>query len=194
MAVADVNGDGLPDVVVWSAGEGLHLHLNQGNLNRGLHTVFANDPRVYLLGEDVLDPYGGAFKVTRGLSTRYPDRVLTTPISEGAIVGVGNGLALAGDRAIVEVMFGDFVTLAFDQIVNFAAKSVAMYGRRLPMHLVVRCPVGGNRGYGPTHSQCPQKHFVGVPDLALFEVSPFRERRVDIPDCPPASAPIRELA
>jgi len=145
------------------------------NLNRGLHTLFENDPRVYLLGEDVLDPYGGAFKVTRGLSTRYPDRVITTPISEGAIVGVGNGLALAGDRAIVEVMFGDFVTLAFDQIVNFAAKSVAMYGRRLPMHLVVRCPVGGNRGYGPTHSQCPQKHFVGVPDLALFEVSPFHD-------------------
>ena len=145
------------------------------NLNRGLHALFAADPRVFLLGEDVLDPYGGAFKVSRGLSSRYPDRVITTPISEGAIVGAANGLALAGDRAIAEIMFGDFVALAFDQIVNFAAKSVSMYGRRLPMHLLVRCPVGGNRGYGPTHSQSLQKHLVGVPDLALFEVSPFHD-------------------
>jgi pyruvate/2-oxoglutarate/acetoin dehydrogenase E1 component len=147
------------------------------NLNLALHEALERDPDVYLLGEDIADPYGGAFRATRGLSGRYPGRVLATPISEGAIAGAGAGLALAGGKAIVEMMFADFVTLAFDQIVNFASKSVAMYGRELPMHLVVRCPSGGGRGYGPTHSQSPQKHFVGVPHLELFEMSALHDNR-----------------
>ncbi|MGY1495193.1 alpha-ketoacid dehydrogenase subunit beta [Streptomyces sp. QTS52] len=148
------------------------------NLNRALHGLFARDEDVYLLGEDIVDPYGGAFKVTRGLSERYGDRVLATPLSEGGIVGVAAGLSLAGDKTIVEIMFGDFIALAFDQILNFASKSVSMYGRRLPLKLVVRCPTGGNRGYGPTHSQSPQKHFVGIPGLNLYELSPFHENEV----------------
>jgi pyruvate dehydrogenase E1 component beta subunit len=148
---------------------------NGENLNRALHTLLAEDPRTYLLGEDVADPYGGAFKITRGLSRRFPRQVHTTPISEAAIVGAGAGLALAGGTAFVEMMFGDFTTLAFDQIVNFAAKSVSMYGTTLPMRLVVRCPVGGGRGYGPTHSQSLQKHFIGWPGLGLFEMSPFHD-------------------
>lgn len=147
------------------------------NLNRALHTLLAADPRLYLLGEDVLDPYGGAFKVTRGLSTRYPEQVLGTPLSEGAIVGAASGLALAGDAAIAEIMFADFAALAFDQLLNFASKSVAMYGRRIPLRMVVRCPTGGNRGYGPTHSQSLHKHFLGIPGLSLFEVSPFHDNR-----------------
>ena len=145
------------------------------NLNRALHAAMAADGRVIFLGEDVLDPYGGAFKVARGLSTAYPDRVLSTPISELGIAGVGNGLALAGQRAIVEFMFGDFIFLAFDQIVNFAAKSVSMYGAREPHRVLFRCPVGGHRGYGATHSQSVQKHFLGVPDLDLFELSPLHD-------------------
>ncbi|KHD78268.1 pyruvate dehydrogenase [Actinoplanes utahensis] len=145
------------------------------NLNRGLHAVLGADEGAYLLGEDVEDPYGGAFRITRGLSTRFPDRVRSTPISEGGVVGAGAGLALAGDTAIVEMMFGDFVGLAFDQIVNFASKTVTMYGTRVPMRLVVRCPVGGNRGYGPTHSQSPQKHFIGVPNLALYELTGWHD-------------------
>jgi pyruvate/2-oxoglutarate/acetoin dehydrogenase E1 component len=147
------------------------------NLNHALHAVLDADPQAYLLGEDVLDPYGGAFKVSRGLSTRHPGRVLSTPISEGAIVGAGGGIALAGGTAIVEIMFSDFVALAFDQILNFASKSVTMYGRTVPMRLVVRCPTGGGRGYGPTHSQSLQKHFVGIPGLSLFEMSAFHDNR-----------------
>ncbi|MFI6934722.1 alpha-ketoacid dehydrogenase subunit beta [Streptomyces sp. NPDC050287] len=145
------------------------------NLNRALHKLFEGDDRVQLMGEDVVDPYGGAFKVTVGLSSRFPGRVTSTPISEGAIVGVAAGLALCGGRPIVEIMFADFIGLCFDQIVNFASKSVAMYGRRLPMHMIVRCAVGGSRGYGPTHSQSPQKHFLGVPHLTLTELSPFHD-------------------
>jgi pyruvate dehydrogenase E1 component beta subunit len=145
------------------------------NLNRALHTLLERDERVLLLGEDIADPYGGAFKVSKGLSTRFPDRVLSTPISEGAIIGLAGGLALSGDRPIVEMMFGDFIGLGFDQIYNFAAKSVSMYGHRVPMHMLVRCPVGGGRGYGPTHSQSPQKHFLGIPHLSLWELSPLHD-------------------
>lgn len=145
------------------------------NLNQALHQLFAEQSHLYMLGEDILDPYGGAFKVSKGLSSLYPERILTTPISEEAILGIAGGLALCGEIAIVEMMFGDFIGLGFDQILNFATKSVAMYGRRLPMHLIIRCPVGGNRGYGPTHSQCLQKHFIGIPNLSLFELSPFHD-------------------
>jgi pyruvate dehydrogenase E1 component beta subunit len=144
-------------------------------LNRALRTALATRPELLLLGEDILDPYGGAFGATRGLSTAFPDRVLGTPISEGAVVGAAVGYALAGGEAVVEVMFGDFLTLAFDAIVNVAAKSTAMYGRPVRVPLLVRCPTGGNRGYGPTHSQSLQKHFIGVPGLSVHELSPFHD-------------------
>lgn len=145
------------------------------NLNAGLRALLDKDERVYLLGEDIADPYGGAFKATKGLSTDFPERVLSMPVSEAAIAGVAGGLALCGDRPVMEVMFGDFIGLCFDQIYNFAAKSVTMYGRRVPMHMIIRCPVGANRGYGPTHSQNPQKHFIGIPNLTLWEMSPLHE-------------------
>ncbi len=137
------------------------------SLNAALHTALANDSRVYILGEDILDPYGGAFKVTRGLSTKYPDRVLTTPISEAAIVGISSGLALRGMRPVAEVMFGDFVTLTADQIVNHAAKFRWMYNDNVRVPLVLRAPMGGRRGYGPTHSQSLEKLFLGIPGLKV---------------------------
>jgi pyruvate/2-oxoglutarate/acetoin dehydrogenase E1 component len=142
-------------------------------LGNALHALFHTRPRLMMLGEDIADPYGGAFGISRGLSTRFPDRVISTPISEIAITGMAGGLALMGDEVIVEMMFGDFITLAFDPIVNFISKSVTMYGRPLRMPVIIRCPSGGNRGYGPTHSQSPQKHFIGVPNLSLYELSPM---------------------
>jgi 2-oxoisovalerate dehydrogenase E1 component len=151
------------------------------HLNRALHETMAADERVVFLGEDVLDPYGGAFKVASGLSTKFPDRVLTTPISELAIAGFANGLALAGRHAVAEFMFGDFIFLAMDQIVNFAAKTVTMYGERVPHPVVFRCPVGGQRGYGATHSQSVQKHFIGVPNLDLYELSPLHDMAAHFP-------------
>lgn len=145
------------------------------NINRALHTLMRSDPRYVLIGEDLLDPYGGAFKVARGLSSAYPDRVVSTPISELGIAGMGNGIAMAGQRPIVEFMFGDFIFLAFDQIINVAAKTVTMYGEHRPHSILFRCPVGGHRGYGATHSQSVQKHFIGVPNLDLYEVSPLHD-------------------
>jgi pyruvate/2-oxoglutarate/acetoin dehydrogenase E1 component len=134
-------------------------------LNRGLHEAFAEDSRVYLIGEDLLDPYGGAFKVSRGLSAQYPDRVWTSPVSEAAIVGVGAGMALRGLRPVVELMFGDFSTLAADQIINSLSKFEAMYNGAARVPLVIRTPMGGRRGYGPTHSQTLEKLYLGVPGL-----------------------------
>ena len=133
------------------------------------------DDRVIFLGEDVLDPYGGAFKVSAGLSTAFPGRVWTTPISEAGFVGVATGMALRGLRPIVEIMFGDFLTLAADQLVNHAAKFRTMYGRTMPVPMVVRAPMGGGRGYGATHSQSLEKLFFGVPDLTVVAPGLFHD-------------------
>jgi pyruvate/2-oxoglutarate/acetoin dehydrogenase E1 component len=145
----------------------------QASLNAGLRAALAADERVIVLGEDVLDPYGGAFKVTRGLSAQFPGRVLTTPISEGGIVAVATGLALRGFRPVVEIMFGDFLFLAGDQIVNHAAKYRAMFNDEVRVPLVIRTPSGGRRGYGPTHSQSLEKHFLGVPGLWVVAPNPL---------------------
>jgi acetoin:2,6-dichlorophenolindophenol oxidoreductase subunit beta len=136
-----------------------------------LRRALTEDPRVIVLGEDVCDPYGGAFKVTRGLSTDFPGRVRSTPISEGAIAGVAAGLALVGFRPIAEIMFGDFLTLCFDQVVNHIAKYEAMYAGAATCPVILRTPSGGGRGYGPTHSQSLEKHFLGVPHLRVAAAS-----------------------
>jgi pyruvate/2-oxoglutarate/acetoin dehydrogenase E1 component len=141
------------------------------SLNAGLHAAFSANEQVLLLGEDVLDPYGGAFKVTRGLSTQFPNRVIPTPISEAGITGVGIGLALGGYRPVVEIMFGDFLTLAMDQLINAAGKFGWMYNPPVQVPLVLRTPMGGRRGYGPTHSQTLEKHLLGAPGLTVL--APF---------------------
>ena len=138
-----------------------------GRIRAGLDAALEGDERVVLLGEDISSPYGGAFKATDGLSDRYPGRVRNMPISEAGIVGLGTGLAIEGLHPIVEIMFGDFLTLGFDQLINHAAKFRFMYDDRVQVPLVVRTPMGGRRGYGPTHSQSLEKHFLGVPGLAV---------------------------
>jgi pyruvate/2-oxoglutarate/acetoin dehydrogenase E1 component len=140
-------------------------------LNQGLDRLMQESKDVFLIGEDVADPYGGAFKVTRGLSTKYPDQVLSSPISEAAIVGFGNGAALAGARPIVEIMFGDFVTLAVDQLVNQAAKMRFMYAGQAQVPLTVRLVSGGYRGYGATHSQSLEAMLCGIPGLGVVALS-----------------------
>ena len=145
------------------------------SLNETLHRVMAAHPEVMFIGEDVLDPYGGAFKVAKGLHTKFPDRVFSTPVSEAGIVGVGAGLAMRGFRPVVEIMFGDFLTLATDQLVNTAAKFPLMYRGKVAVPLVVRTPMGGRRGYGPTHSQAIEKMFLGVPGVKVVAPSLFHD-------------------
>lgn len=137
------------------------------SLQTALHDTFRRDETVFLLGEDVLDPYGGAFKVSKGLSTAYPDRVLTTPISEAAITGVAAGMAMRGLNPVVEIMFGDFLTLCTDQIVNHIAKFRGMFNDQVRVPVVIRAPMGGGRGYGATHSQSIEKIFLGTPDIRI---------------------------
>jgi len=144
-------------------------------INSALHELFHEDDRVHLVGEDILDPYGGAFKISRGLSTEYPDRVHATPIAEGAIVGVCNGMALRGLRPIAEIMFGDFITLGFDQVVNHAAKFRGMYNGKVSCPVTIRAPMGGGRGYGPTHSQSLEKFLIGVPGIRVVSPNPFHD-------------------
>jgi len=141
------------------------------SLNRGMHRALAADEKVFFLGEDILDPYGGAFKVARGLSSAFPDQVLTTPISEAGITGVAGGMALRGMRPVVEIMFGDFTPLIADQVINHLAKFQGMYHGEVSVPVVIRTPMGGRRGYGPTHSQTLEKFFLGVPGLTVL--APF---------------------
>ena len=143
------------------------------NLNKAMLDILNIDNDTYIIGEDIEDPYGGAFKVTKGLHSKFPERVFSTPISELGIAGLANGVSLTGKRSIVEFMFADFTFLAFDQIINFAAKTVSMYGYNKSHKVIFRCPYGGHRGYGPTHSQSIHKFLMGVPNLNLFEISPL---------------------
>lgn len=132
-------------------------------------------PNALKIGEDIVNmpeagyrPYGGAFKVTGDISDRYRERVLGTPISEAAIVGCATGVAIAGGRSSVEIMFGDFSTLIIDQLLQHACKFMEMFGRKIPIPLNIRTPMGGRRGYGATHSQSLEHHFIRIPNLNVF--------------------------
>jgi 2-oxoisovalerate dehydrogenase E1 component len=137
-------------------------------IHDALRRNMGRDDRIVLLGEDIEGPYGGAFKVTKDLSREFPGRVRNMPISESSIVGLGNGLALCGLVPVCEIMFGDFLTLAADQLINHAAKFRHMYNDQVELRLVVRTPMGGKRGYGPTHSQSLEKHFLGLPGTRML--------------------------
>lgn len=129
------------------------------------------DPAVILIGEDVGEP-GGVFGVTKGLWGKFGrDRLWDTPISEEAIVGAAVGAALVGARPIAEIMFGDFVTLAMDMIVNQAAKTHYMTGGRLSAPLVVRMVTGTAGSTAAQHSQSLESWFVHVPGLKVVAPS-----------------------
>src|SRR6266496_4247723 len=129
------------------------------------------DPKVFVLGEDV-GVYGGAFGATQGLYEAFGElRVLDTPISESAIVGISVGAALRGYRPVAEMQFADFISCAFDQIVNQAATLRYRYGGRASVPIVVRAPSGGNVGGGLYHSQNPEAWFVHRPGLKLVAPS-----------------------
>ena len=143
-------------------------------IRNALDRALADDPRVFLMGEDIA-AYGGSFGVTRGLADIYGTaRVRNTPISEPAFTGMAIGAAVAGSRPIIEIMFMDFATLCVDQLANMAAKLHYVYGQSCP--LVVRAAMGAGRGYGATHSQCLERLFTGVPGLKVVAGS-------DGPDC-----------
>lgn len=141
------------------------------SLNNGLRDLMHNDKNIVILGEDIRDPYGGAFKVTKGLTSLYSNRILNTPISEAGFLGLAIGLAMGGVKPIVEIMFGDFITLAFDQLLNHATKFNWLYAGQVNVPLLIRIPMGGGRGYGATHSQSLEKYLIGIPNLRVLALS-----------------------
>jgi pyruvate/2-oxoglutarate/acetoin dehydrogenase E1 component len=123
------------------------------------------DERVFVIGEDV-GTYGGAFRATQGFLERFGEkRVIDTPISETAIVGAAIGAALMGMRPVAEMQFIDFISCAFDILVNYAAKTRYRWGASVP--IVVRGPCGGGVHGGPFHSQNPEAYFMNVPGLKI---------------------------
>lgn len=125
------------------------------------------DPSVFLIGEDI-GRGGGVFKVTSGLFDEFgPKRVIDSPISEAAITGIGVGAALTGMRPVVEIMFGDFITLAMDQIVNQAAKFCYMSGGQATVPMVVRTTMGAGRSSAAQHSQSLYAWLAHIPGLIV---------------------------
>src|ERR1700722_6252356 len=125
------------------------------------------DAKVLVLGEDV-GPYGGAFGATQGLPEACGDaRVIDTPISESAIVGISVGAAMRGYRPVAEMQFADFIACAFDQIVNQAATLRYRYGGRASVPMVIRAPSGGGVSGGLYHSQNPEAWFIHRPGLKV---------------------------
>jgi len=141
------------------------------SLNKSLHDILKNNKNVILIGEDIIDPYGGAFKVSKGLSTAFPGQVISTPISEAGFIGAGIGMSMRGLKPIIEIMFGDFITLAADQIINHATKYNWIYNEKVNVPIIIRTPVGARRGYGPTHSQSLENIFMSVPGLEIVAPS-----------------------
>jgi pyruvate dehydrogenase E1 component beta subunit len=136
-------------------------------VNEALAEELRRDPSVFLIGEDVAEA-GTPFKVTSGLVEEFgPERVLDSPISEAGITGIGLGAAMTGMRPVVDIMFGDFLTLAMDQLANQAAKAHYMSGGRLKAPLTVRTTLGATRRSAAQHSQSLHAWVSHVPGLKV---------------------------
>src|SRR5437016_3185468 len=136
-----------------------------GAIREAQARALADDPRVFIYGQDVAD-FGGAFKATKNLAQEFPGRVLDAPISEDAMLGLAIGAAIEGLRPIIEVQFADFSTPGFNQIVNQAA---AFYWRtNVPCPITVRLPGGGTSGSGPFHSQSMETIYAHYPGLIVM--------------------------
>jgi pyruvate/2-oxoglutarate/acetoin dehydrogenase E1 component len=132
-----------------------------------LDEALAEDERVILFGEDVAVA-GGVFATTTGLYDKYgPERVFDTPISELALAGAGFGSAVTGLRPVIEIMFGDFLTLAMDSLVNQSTKYWFLTEEQVSVPLTIRSVVGAGGRFGAIHSQMPVSWFMGVPGLKI---------------------------
>jgi 2-oxoisovalerate dehydrogenase E1 component beta subunit len=134
-------------------------------VRQALWDEMEKDERVFMLGQDI-GTYGGAFRVTAGFLDRFgPGRVIDTPISESAMVGCAIGAAMMGMLPVVEMQFIDFISCAFNQIINFAAPTRYRWGQKVP--IVVRGPSGGNVHGSAYHSQNPESYFQHTPGLKV---------------------------
>lgn len=137
-------------------------------LKQGLREEMARDERVFLIGEDIGSNWGGAFQVTKGLEEEFGnERVIDAPISENSFIGACVGAAITGMRPVAEIMFGDLISLAVDQICNQAAKMRYMFGGQTSVPLVVRTPFGEFRNMAAQHSQSLEAWFMHTPGLKV---------------------------
>ena len=139
-----------------------------GAIRRTLKEEMEKNPEIFLLGEDIADPYGGIHNVTKGLYNQFgPERVINSPLSEIAIAGAGVGAAIAGMRPVIEMMYADFLPIAMDQIVNGAAKMHFLSGGELSVPLVIRANYGSGKGEGAQHSQDPLAWLLNIPGVKI---------------------------
>jgi pyruvate dehydrogenase E1 component beta subunit len=137
-------------------------------LAQTLDWALDTDPDVFLMGEDIIDPTGGAFGITKGLSTKYGrERVRETPISEQAIIGAGIGSAMLGGKPICEIMIADFYAVCLDQVANHAAKLRYMSGGRTTVPLVIRGMLSGGLNFAAQHSQSVEAWMIHTPGLKV---------------------------
>ncbi len=143
-------------------------------IRQALWEEMERDEAVFCLGEDI-GPYGGAFQITKGFVEKFGEaRCLDTPISESCIVGVAIGASLLGFRPVAEMQFGDFISCAFDQVVNQAATLRYRYGGRESVPIVIRCPAGAGVRGGLYHSQDTEAWFVQRPGLkVVYPATPY---------------------
>jgi pyruvate/2-oxoglutarate/acetoin dehydrogenase E1 component len=140
-------------------------------LREALDEELARDERVILFGEDVAVA-GGVFAVTPGLFEKHgPTRVFDTPISELAMTGAAYGAAITGLRPVLEIMFGDFLALSMDSLINQATKYSFLTGGRQGVPLVIRSVVGAGGRFGAIHSQMPVSWLMGIPGLKIVAPS-----------------------
>jgi pyruvate dehydrogenase E1 component beta subunit len=152
-----------PSAVVTGARE---LTISQA-VNEALAEELRRDPTVFLIGEDVAEA-GHPFKILSGLVDEFgPERVIDSPISEAGITGLGLGAAITGMRPVVDIMFGDFLTLIMDQVVNQAAKIHYMSGGSLKAPLTIRTTLGASRRSGAQHSQSLHAWVAHIPGLKV---------------------------
>jgi pyruvate dehydrogenase E1 component beta subunit len=140
-------------------------------LNQAFAEEIERDPNVVLIGEEVAQ-YDGAYKVTRGLWAKYGDkRVVDTPISEAAFIGMGIGASMLGLRPVMELMFWSFCTVAYDQIVNNAGQIRYMSGGLINCPIVIRGPANGGTNVGATHSHTPEGWLAAIPGLKVVNAA-----------------------
>ena len=152
------------------AGDGRRIDFRTA-VREALDEALAADDRVIFFGEDVAVA-GGVFAVTPGLYEKYgPERVFDTPISELALAGAAFGSAVTGLRPVVEIMFGDFLPLVMDSVVNQMSKYFFLTGGEVSVPVVLRSVVGGGGRFGAIHSQMPASWFMGVPGIKIVAPS-----------------------
>lgn len=145
---------------------GLHSTTYRLAIREALDEILTEDERATLIGEDV-GLYGGCFAVTAGLSEKHSESVIETPVSEEAFTGLAAGAAALGEHPVVEIMYGDFSTLASDAIINHAAKLRYMSAGQFNCPLVLRTPMGSGTGHGSQHTQSLEAMFLNVPGLKI---------------------------